>query len=415
MPMRKPRIGLVVPSLEQGGGVPSVAEFICQTLERSDAFDLQLVSLSTSAQDEISIGITSPASWFRGVLIRNGNWRGRPFTRVGAFASELEYQRYQPRGALAALLADCDLIQVVCGSPAWAWAVCNLGKPVAVQCATRAIVERRRRDATARGPKSAWRRWMTNFTDRLDRRALQSVDAIQVENPWMLDYAKEINVGRDALIRYAPPGVDAARFKPATVRNLRTDPYILCVGRLDDPRKNIDLLLEAYAILPVELKSTVRLVLAGSAGPGPVVWERVKELGLAGRVDFVDSPDADALVRLYQSASVFALPSDEEGLGVVILEAMACGIPVVSTRSGGPDGIITDGQDGYLVELDDANAMADRLTRLLTDAALNERMSKAARETIMRNYEAEVAGKAFLDIYDELLSRRTGPFNNDAS
>ncbi len=400
---QKARIGLVVPSLKSGG-VPSVAEFVCQTIERSSAFEYRLVSLATSAWDEIGVALTRPASWLRGVRTRNEVWRGRPFTRVGAFASELEFQRYQPRQALAELLADCDLIQVVCGSPAWAWSVCGLGKPVAVQCATRVIVERRRRDATARGAKAAWQRWMTQFTDRLDRKALQTVDAIQVENPWMLDYAREVNAGRDAMIRYAPPGVDAERFRPPAFRDLRTDPYILCVGRLDDPRKNIGLLLEAYAHLPVELKETVRLVLAGSAGPGPVFWARVKALGLAGRVEFVSSPATEALVRLYQAASVFALSSDEEGLGVVILEAMACGIPVVSTRSGGPDGIIADGKDGYLVGLDDAEAMADRLARLLSDEALNRRMGEAARETIMRRYEAGVAGKAFLDIYDELLS-----------
>lgn len=403
--LRRPRIGLVVPSLERGGGVPSVAEFVCETVERSGAYDLQLVSLSPSARDEIGVSLTNPKSWLRGVITRKGIWRGRPFTGVGAFASELEFQRYQPRQALSALLADCDLIQVVSGAPAWAWAVCGLGKPVAVQCATRAIVERRRRDATARGPKAAWRRWMTKFTDRLDRKALNKVDAIQVENPWMLDYAQAVNVGRDAIIRYAPPGVDAGRFHPADVRDLRTDPYILCVGRLDDARKNIGLLLEAYSNFSAELKSTVRLVLAGSAGPGPKFWARVKELGLTDSVTFIRSPDEEALVQLYQAATVFALSSDEEGLGVVILEAMACSIPVVSTRSGGPDGIITDGLDGYLVELDDANALADRLTRLLTDAVLNERMGKAARETIMKKYEAGVAGKAFLDIYDVMLAR----------
>jgi len=381
-----------------------VAEFVCQTIEQSGAFDLQLVSLSAAARDEIGVALTRPSSWLRGVRTRKEVWRGRTFLRLGAFASELEFQRYQPRHALAELLADCDLIQVVCGSPAWAWSVCGLGKQVAVLCATRAIVERRRRDATARGPKEAWRRWMTHFTDRLDRKALQTVDAIQVMNPWMFDYAREINAGRDAMIRYAPPGVDAGRFRPAASRDLRPDPYILCVGRLDDPRKHIELLLEAYANLPVELKETARLVLAGSTGPAPAFWARVKDLRLTGLVEFVSSPNTEALVRLYQAASAIALSSDEEGFGVVILEAMACGVPVVSTRSGGPDGIIVDGKDGYLVGLDDAKAMADRLARLLSDEALNQRMGQAARETIMRRYEAGVAGKAFLDIYDELLS-----------
>ena len=75
-------------------------------------------------------------------------------------------------------------------------------------------------------------------------------------------------------------------------------------------------------------------------------------------------PTREELVVLYQNASMFILASDEEGFGVVILEAMACGIPVVSTRSGGPDDIITDGDDGYLVPRDDASALARRIEEL---------------------------------------------------
>lgn len=399
------RIGLVVPALERGGGVPSVAEFVCKTLEQAGEFDVELVSLATAARDEIGVALSRPWSWLRGVRTCKGVWRGRAFTRVGAFASELEIQRFQPRRALADLLVNCDLIQVVSGSPAAACSVCGLGKPVALQCATRAIIERRRPSATGRGPIEAWRRWMTRITDQLDRNALRTVDAIQLENPWMFSYAQEINALRDVIIRYAPPGVDAGRFRPAALRDLRSDPYVLCVGRLDDPRKNIELLLEAYASLPPGLIQTTRLVLAGLMGPTAAFWARVRALRLTERVKYVSCPDAVALVRLYQGASVFALSSDEEGLGMVILEAMACGVPVVSTRSGGPDGIISEGKDGYLVGLDDATAMADRLARLLVDDGLNRRMGEGARETIMSRYEAGVAGRAFLDIYDELLSR----------
>lgn len=406
MTARKPCIGLVVPALEQGGGVPSVAEFVCQALGRSGAYEYRLISLSTSARDKISVGLTQPASWLRGVRTDHGVWRGRPFTRVGAFASELEFQRYQPRPALAALLADCDLIQVVCGSPAWAWSVCGLGKPVAVQCATCAIVERRRRDAMARGLKAVWRRGMNRFTDRLDRKALQTVDAIQVENPWMLDYAREVNAGRKVIIRYAPPGVDARLFHPLAEREFANPPYILCVGRLDDPRKNISLLLDAFCQLPANL-SFVQLVTAGSAPPPPAYWARVTSLGLQDRVRHVARPATDELVRLYQRASVFALSSDEEGLGVVILEAMACGVPVVATRCGGPDGIITDGQDGFLVPLDDAATMAERLTRLCLDTALSRRLGRQARVTIEARYAEEVAGMAFLDTWEQLL-RKSG-------
>jgi glycosyltransferase involved in cell wall biosynthesis len=67
---------------------------------------------------------------------------------------------------------------------------------------------------------------------------------------------------------------------------------------------------------------------------------------------------------LYQEAKCFVLPSYEEGFGMVILEAMACGIPVVSTRCGGPNDIVLDGENGYLVDIGDVNAMAEKILAL---------------------------------------------------
>lgn len=403
--MVKRTIGLVVPSLEQGGGVPSVAEFVCKVIERSKQFDVRLISLATSMVDDVGVALSRPSSWSGGTSVAQGIWRGRPLTRVGAFASELEFQRYKPRPALASVLADCDLIQVVCGSPAWANAVVGLGKPVAVQVATRAKVERRRRDAQPQGLAGWWRKGMTEITDRLDDQALRMVDAIQVENPWMLDYARHINRSRsDVDIRYAPPGVDARQFFALNSRSPATDRYILCVGRLDDPRKNINLLLQAFSRFPVDL-SHVHLVTAGSGRPPADYWALVERLGLQNRVRHIHRPETEDLIKLYQHATAFALSSDEEGLGVVILEAMACAVPVVATRCGGPDGIIDDGKDGFLVPLDDAALMAERLALLCRDNVLNEKMGRAARATIDARYADDVAGLAFVDVWERLLEK----------
>jgi glycosyltransferase involved in cell wall biosynthesis len=114
-------------------------------------------------------------------------------------------------------------------------------------------------------------------------------------------------------------------------------------------------------------------------------------------------PEMSELIKLYQQATVFALPSVEEGFGMVIIEAMACGVPVVATRCGGPDSIITDGKDGYLVPMNDAPAMADAITRLCTDGELNEFMGYEARAKVEAKYASEMAGQILLDAWDRIL------------
>jgi glycosyltransferase involved in cell wall biosynthesis len=400
--IRKPRIGLVVPALEEGGGVPAVAMFIYQVIQRKGTFDCKIVSLSAHAVDEISVCITKPASWFRGIRAREELWQGMRFTRVGAMFSELEFQRYKPRKLLTTLLSDCDLIHIVCGAPAWAHAVTGLGKPVSMHVASRVEVERLRRDQKPQSLKDWWRKGMTEITSWMDDSALHLVEAIQVLNPYMLDYCKAINSGRTNVdIVYAPPGLDTKLFQPITDRQLVVDQYILCVGRLDDPRKNICLLLQAFHLLPPSL-SHLKLITAG-AHPPQEYWSLVESMGLQERVSHVMQPEMSELIKLYQQATVFALPSVEEGFGMVIIEAMACGVPVVATRCGGPDSIITDGKDGYLVPMNDAPAMADAITRLCTDGELNEFMGHEARAKVEAKYASEMAGQILLDAWDRIL------------
>lgn len=399
-------LALVVPSLTRGGGVPAVARFVRDAALRSGRYDLKLVSLCMASNERSSRLLLSPSTWWRGPMVTHGEWEGLPYSHVGADWAELEFQRYRSRRILTEAIGDCDVVQVVCGSPAWANTVRGTGKPVALQVATRMAVERRWQERQLSGWKGRWRKAMTVIGDRLDDQGLRGVDAIQVENPWMLKYARDIIDESHVDLRYAPPGVNTSRFSPLPERTVHANPYVLCVGRLSDPRKNIHLLLEAYSKLQREVRAEVPLVLAGFSPPPDSFWDRARVLGLSERISYHRPPTQDHLVRLYQEASVFVLTSDEEGLGVVLLEAMASGIPVVSTRSGGPDGIITDGEDGFLVNLDDARSMADRIGLLLTDSARNLRMGQAARATAERRFDAQRTGDVFVEMWDRLCDRR---------
>jgi glycosyltransferase involved in cell wall biosynthesis len=404
MPQRmRPRIALVVPALELGGGVPAVGGFALSTLRSYGAFDVSLISLTQTSREECNARISSPSSLRRGVTVRTGEWMGSPFTHVGAHLSEFEFRRYLPRAALTRLVADCDLVQVVAGFPAWANSVIGLGKPVSLHCATLARLERRMRDASGTGVLGGWRRMMTRLTDRMDMKALTAVDAFQAMNPWLEAYAREVNRGRGIDIRYAPPGIDSDFFVPAAQRDCGA--YLLCVGRLDDLRKNVGLL--APVLAKVRSKHDVRLVLAGQAAPPEAFWEQARAHGVDQFVDVRLAPSAEELRALYQQAAAVVLPSDEEGFGMVVVEAMACGVPVVSTRSGGPEGIITDAEDGFLVPRDDAASFADRVSRLLASEALNRSMGVKARATVQQRYSRLAAGAVFHDIWKRLLERHS--------
>jgi D-inositol-3-phosphate glycosyltransferase len=410
---KKPKIAIVVPSIYEGGGVPAVARFIKDSILGSDEFELKIISLATAHHDESSIQLSNPASWFKGIRVKQGEWEGLAYSHVGCLFSELEFQRMKPRAALSKVLNDCDVIQVVSGTPAWALPVVELGKPVALQVATRAVVERRRKEKVEHGPVAWWHKLMTLITNKRDDEALRKVDAVLVENNWMYAYTQSIGTEHGTWVRFAPPGVDAKIFHPADQRlqSEITDRYILSVGRFDDPRKNIGLLLEAYALMRLSMEDPPRLLLAGAGDPGKDFWKRVHELDLVDHVSFDLRPTREQLVRHYQQALCFALSSDEEGFGVVLAEAMACAVPVVATRCGGPESLITDALDGFLVPMGNALVLANRLQLLAQNKALNEQLGQAARKTVETRFTQEIAGETFIDMYRKLLQNHAGKVN----
>lgn len=402
---KRKTIGVLVPSFEDVGGVPTVAAFVLRTIARRSDFDVRVISLATSSRDPCSLLLSDPRTWLRGCATRRGRCHGWDFTHVGARFGEFEFQRLGRRPALDRLLEGCDLIQVVAGAPSWACTALDLGKPVVLQVATLTAVERRMRAREAGGLKALWRAAMTRITARLDEHALRRVDAVLVENPWMQAHAEAASKGVKTRVAYGPPGVDAELFRPARPGDAPpTEPYILAVGRFADVRKNPMLLLEAYARVAAGLKDAPALIMAGTAGPGPEFWARAAELGIRERIRFETGPTIETLAGLFRNATALAVPSDEEGFGIVVIEAMAAGVPVVSTRCGGPDGIITDGVDGWLVDRDDAAAMAERLQAVIADPDAACEMGRRARATVEARYALDVAGDVYLRVYDELLA-----------
>ena len=188
-----------------------------------------------------------------------------------------------------------------------------------------------------------------------------------------------------ARIEVVPLGVDPAFAPPLPERidAVRahyglTEPFLLSVGTLE-PRKGLDTLVEALALL----EGRPRLVLAGRVG---WYWDRVAariaRLGLAARVQWLGYvPDAD-LPALYAAAEAFVYPSRYEGFGLPVLEAMACGAPVVTTTAAALPEVAGDA--ALLVPPDDPPALAAALDRLITDVDLRADLARRGRDRAAR-------------------------------
>ena len=227
----KKRIGIVVPGLEQGGGVPAVAEFLCQAIDRSDRYAAGVISVATSSQDPQSVRLLSPASWVQGVSAAEGSWRGRSYRHYGAPLAEVEFMRYRPRRLLTEQLNRYSLVQIVAGAPAWAMVARKVHRPVVLQVATLVRVERATLLGAPGGLTGVWRRWMTRSCTPIEDEALRHVDAVFVENNWMLEHLRRRGCRR---VVFAPPGVDTDLFRPArAARQARTtsSPWLGSVTR----------------------------------------------------------------------------------------------------------------------------------------------------------------------------------------
>jgi N-acetyl-alpha-D-glucosaminyl L-malate synthase BshA len=151
------------------------------------------------------------------------------------------------------------------------------------------------------------------------------------------------------------------------------------------PVKRVTDTVEAFARLAKEVPA--RLLLAGTGPDLPAAVRRAEELGVTGRVIVLG--EARAIQETIAQADLLMLSSEREGFGLVALEAMACAVPVVATRCGGVEEVVTDGADGFLVPVGDVGALADRALRVLANDGLLCRMGAAGRARAVEHFHSD--------------------------
>jgi len=212
-------------------------------------------------------------------------------------------------------------------------------------------------------------------------------------------------------------GVDCARFRPgldgAALRRefgiAEDAPVVAMVARFQRVKGHYT--FQAMARRLLEALPATHFIVAGDDVFGVAADQRYRD-------EILSSARASAALRdrlhylgfrrdvetVYAAADVFVCPSEFESYGIANLEAMSCGLPVVSTRRGGPSETIADGVTGFLVDPGDAGALAEHVLRLLRDGTLRQKLGAAGRERVQRGFSVEAEAAAHSAIFESLLS-----------
>jgi glycosyltransferase involved in cell wall biosynthesis len=373
------------------GGVPAKSRWLCDWL-RGRGHTVTLSYYATFGHDS---DLNVP-SWRMATGASPGVRTGSCFdgvrsVAVGCWLPELEFTYYLNSSRWRDLIRSHDRHIAVGGTPLISYPLAAMGIPHLTWCASGTAGDRSDRVRSMAWARRAIDRvFIAPQLRRMERRILRDSGSIYGVSRYT---AHALNAAANSgdsnfpanRIGYLPIPVDAAMFHPPETP---ARPGVVgFAGRLNDPRKNVAALIESV-FLARKAGADIRAVLAGD-DPGRELRAAVERLGLSAHVDFLGKVDRARLRQFYRELDVFAIPSRQEGLCIAGIEAMASGVPVVSTRCGGPEDYVCPGKTGLLVEFE-SDAIADGIVAIAQDRALRNALSVNARAAAVRDYAPDV-------------------------
>jgi glycosyltransferase involved in cell wall biosynthesis len=265
-------------------------------------------------------------------------------------------------------------------------------------------VDRRIAIASARSPVKRYGQWRWYLFLRSQLEVSRRMERVcTVSEASAEDLAREYGIAPDRL-RVVGNGIDLEVFRP--IEGARREPErLITILSADSPLKGFPHLLDAVARLRAR-RPGLRLTVIGAPGLKSPTKALMRRHGLGDVVEFTGKVEAEEIARRYGAASVAVVPSLYEGFGFPAGEAMACKVPVVSTRAGAlPEVVGRDGTCGLLVEPGSAAALAEAIEALLGDPARRAAMGEAGRRRVERHFTWRRAAERTIDVYHELLER----------
>jgi glycosyltransferase involved in cell wall biosynthesis len=210
------------------------------------------------------------------------------------------------------------------------------------------------------------------------------------------DYAYETT--SDVPITVVPNAIELSVFTPPRQRNHQGPVCLLFVGRFN-AFKNVEELLEAAGHLKKMDVDNFELQLIGDGERRSNLERLTVEKELTRHVHFLGWVDRDEILERYRQADLFVTATTWEGMPNTVLEAMACGLPVVATRASGLEELVHEGVNGYLVDINDPVALAERLADLIDNPFERQRMGKESRKVAEQEFAWEYITEQYVEIY----------------
>jgi len=207
-----------------------------------------------------------------------------------------------------------------------------------------------------------------------------------------------------------PNGIDASKFKP-TKNNVRAiyeikadEKLLIFVGRFV-PLKNLPFLIKEIKEV-VKLDSKIKLMLVGEGPLYNQIVDLVSRLNLQNHVVFTGRIPHDDLAKYYSAADVFVLTSSYDNSPNALLEAMACGLPIIATRVGGIPMLVEYGINGVLIENNNIGEFKEAVLKLVNNSGLCKKMGERNRTMVTKKYSWSKSAEKFLEIYERILTNR---------
>lgn len=208
-------------------------------------------------------------------------------------------------------------------------------------------------------------------------------------------------------VEVIPVGIDPDEFKPSDEETLSRkvrvggERVILTVARLH-PNKGLTYLLQAMPHIIDEYYES-RLIIIGRGPLEDQIRGLIHQLNIENNVVLLTEPiPNEEMSKIYPGCDIFVLPSVKEPFGRVVLEAMACGRPVVATKVGGLPDIVEDGKTGYLVDSTDPGQLAARVNDLLRDRKMMRGFGRAGRKRVLEKFDWKKIAKRYIEIYESV-------------